>query len=66
LAPDLPPIEGDPAQLQQVVMNLVINAAEAIGENASGKVKIRTSLREFNASEAAEFFGPEQAVISDD
>jgi PAS domain S-box-containing protein len=62
LAPDLPPIEADPAQLQQVVMNLVINAAEAIGENASGKVEIRTSLREFNASEAAEFFGPEQAA----
>src|SRR6185312_9874255 len=34
-APDLPPIEADPAQMQQVIMNLVINRAEAIGENAT-------------------------------
>jgi signal transduction histidine kinase len=30
---DLPPIVGDSSQIQQVVMNLVINASEAIGEN---------------------------------
>ncbi len=60
LAPDLPPIEGDPAQIQQVVMNLVINGAEAIGENATGTVEIRTSLRELTAREAAEIFRPEQ------
>ena len=28
----LPSIEGDAAQLQQLVMNLVINAAEAVEE----------------------------------
>jgi signal transduction histidine kinase/CheY-like chemotaxis protein len=28
----LPPIEADPTQIRQVVMNLVINASEAIGE----------------------------------
>src|SRR5205807_2419860 len=33
LAPHLPTIEADPAQIQQVVMNLVIDAAEAIPEN---------------------------------
>jgi two-component system CheB/CheR fusion protein len=62
LAPDLPPIEADPAQIQQVVMNLVINGAEAIGEHATGKVEVRTSLRELNAREAAEFFGPEPSA----
>jgi two-component system CheB/CheR fusion protein len=60
LAPDLPWIEADAAQIQQVVMNLVINGAEAIGENTAGKVEVRTSRREMNAREATEFFGPEQ------
>ena len=61
LASELPPIEADPAQIQQVVMNLVINGAEAIGENATGKVEIRTSLREINAREASEFFRAEES-----
>jgi two-component system cell cycle sensor histidine kinase/response regulator CckA len=30
--PNIPLIEGDASQLQQVVMNLIINASEAIGE----------------------------------
>ncbi len=34
-------VEGDPAQLRQVVMNLVINSSEAIGER-SGVVTIAT------------------------
>jgi len=42
---DLPIIEGDSTQLRQVIMNLVINAAEAIGE-AGGTVTISTSEQE--------------------
>jgi C4-dicarboxylate-specific signal transduction histidine kinase len=30
-AGDLPPVEGDRVQLQQVILNLIINAAEAMG-----------------------------------
>lgn len=45
LAPDLPMVEADPAQLQQVVMNLLLNASEAIGEQ-SGTIWIRTTSRE--------------------
>ncbi|HET8931992.1 MAG TPA: ATP-binding protein [Polyangiales bacterium] len=41
LAPDLPAIEADVAQIQQVVMNLVINAAEAIGDQ-QGTVLVTT------------------------
>jgi two-component system, cell cycle sensor histidine kinase and response regulator CckA len=32
LAKDLPAVRGNPAQLRQVVMNLITNASEAIGE----------------------------------
>ncbi len=40
LSTDVPPVEGDPAQLQQVLMNLVLNGAEAIGEGP-GRVSVR-------------------------
>ena len=39
LAAALPPLKGDASQLRQVVMNLIINASEAIGE-AQGVIKI--------------------------
>ena len=46
LAPDLPAVEADKTQLEQIVMNLLINAAEAIGENA-GSVHVTTARRHF-------------------
>ena len=61
LAPDLPPLEADPAQLQQVLMNLMINGAEAIGENGVGTVTVRTSLREVSAREIPQLFKSEPA-----
>ncbi len=48
LSKQLPPIEADAAQMQQVVMNLVINASEAIGDR-SGIVTISTGATEVNA-----------------
>lgn len=45
LAPELPPIEGDPAQMQQVIMNLILNAAEAIGQER-GTVQVVTGVEE--------------------
>jgi two-component system cell cycle sensor histidine kinase/response regulator CckA len=45
LAEDLPPVEGDPSQLGQVIMNLVINASEAIGDR-DGVITISTGARE--------------------
>jgi PAS domain S-box-containing protein len=41
LAPELPVIEADAGQLQQVVMNLILNAAEAC-EGRPGHVYVRT------------------------
>jgi PAS domain S-box-containing protein len=37
----LPPVRGNPAQIRQVVMNLVINASEAIGER-DGTIRVVT------------------------
>jgi PAS domain S-box-containing protein len=39
-----PLIEGDPAQIRQVIMNLVINGSEAIGDK-SGVVTVSTGAR---------------------
>ncbi len=39
-----PAIEGDPSQVRQVLMNLVINASEAIGDK-SGVVTVSTGAR---------------------
>ena len=39
----LPPVEVDATQIRQVIMNLVINASEAIGD-ASGVISISTGL----------------------
>ncbi len=43
LAENLPAVEADAAQLQQVIMNLVINASEAIGEK-SGVISLSTGM----------------------
>ena len=41
---DLPAVTADASQVQQVIMNLVINAAEAIGE-APGAITLATGLQ---------------------
>ena len=41
----LPAVQGDASQLQQVVMNLVLNAAEAVG-SAEGEVAVRLAEEE--------------------
>jgi PAS domain S-box-containing protein len=43
LRPELPAIEADQAQLQQVVMNLLVNAAEAVGSKI-GAITVTTQL----------------------
>jgi PAS domain S-box-containing protein len=44
LAEALPVIEADAGQMQQVIMNLILNAAEAIGDRP-GTVEVRTGLQ---------------------
>jgi two-component system, cell cycle sensor histidine kinase and response regulator CckA len=43
-AAHLPAIEGDATQLRQVVMNLITNAADAIGPKKSGIITVSTSV----------------------
>ncbi len=50
LACDLPLISADSSQLQQIVMNLVINAAESIGDK-SGTVEVKTAVAHVGAKE---------------
>jgi len=64
LAAGLPVIEADPAQVQQVVMNLVTNASEAIGEE-SGAITIETSLRRIEAPEKETVFSGQPVVPGD-
>jgi signal transduction histidine kinase len=52
LGEDLPPIEGDSSQVQQVVMNLVINGAEALGLK-QGAIDVCTMARRAEQSELA-------------
>jgi two-component system cell cycle sensor histidine kinase/response regulator CckA len=40
-------VEGDPAQLQQIVMNLVLNGAEAIPHEQAGTVRVTLGVRRF-------------------
>jgi two-component system cell cycle sensor histidine kinase/response regulator CckA len=50
LAERLPPVTADPAQLRQIVMNLITNASEALGEE-SGVITLRTGRVESAESE---------------
>jgi PAS domain S-box-containing protein len=50
LGQDLPVVESDRSLVEQIVSNLTINAAEAIGLDRPGVVTIRTAARELAAS----------------
>jgi PAS domain S-box-containing protein len=50
LAEGLPSIEGDAAQLQQVLLNLVTNASDAIGDQ-SGRIRITTGTATLGVAE---------------
>jgi PAS domain S-box-containing protein len=52
----LPPVEVDTAQVQQVVMNLVINAVQAIGD-ARGSISVSARLVDIDARAAAAEWG---------
>ena len=46
----LPQIEADRGQIQQIIMNLILNAAQAIGEQ-HGKITITTQIRKLESDD---------------
>ncbi len=59
VADNLPLIKADASQLQQVIMNLLINAAEAIGDG-SGEVVVSTRCEELDAERLVSEFPDEK------
>lgn len=55
LAQDLPPVVADLSQIQQVVMNLVINASEAM-EGREGEIQLRTGSETLEADDLGNAF----------
>jgi PAS domain S-box-containing protein len=53
LGDGLPPIDGDVSQVRQVIMNLVINASEAIGDR-EGTITVRAGVMECDDAYLAE------------
>jgi PAS domain S-box-containing protein len=58
LGDELPCIEGDATQVQQLVMNLVINAAEAVEEGKTETVLIVTGTEEVTQSDIDQMHAP--------
>jgi CheY-like chemotaxis protein len=56
LASGIPAVEADPSQMQQVFMNLALNAAEAIGKSP-GVISVETGEQEVTAAEIADQLG---------
>lgn len=50
LEPSLPLVDGDLTQMRQVLMNLVINASEAIGKE-SGVITLRTGVIQYDKAQ---------------
>jgi CheY-like chemotaxis protein len=53
----LSPVEADTAQLQQLIMNLVINGAEAVPEGRQGSVVVMTREQTVDAEYIADMLG---------
>lgn len=51
LNPDLWMVEADSSQMYQVILNICINAKEAIMPNTTGKLIIETQAKEFHADD---------------
>ena len=60
LDPGLPAIRADAAQMRQVILNLLTNATEAIGEHRHGEVVIRTGVATLDGAQIDESFAGQE------
>ncbi len=54
LESDLPEIMGNPAELEQVILNLVLNALDAVGGRGAIQIRTRTDNRDWIVLEVAD------------
>lgn len=59
LAPELPAVSADPTQIRQIVMNLITNASDALGE-VGGTITLRTGVTRLEDLEHQRFGAPLQ------
>ncbi len=65
LAPGLPALQADRSQMQQLVMNLMLNATEAIEKARPGVVRVRTACRRVSGGDAWRSFEGQQPEPGD-
>ncbi len=56
---NIPPIMADSSQIEQVIMNLILNASEAIGDN-TGIINLITGIEKFSAETLSKSRVPEK------
>ncbi len=57
----LPGIEGDVAQIQQLILNFIVNSADAIG-GGSGEIKVSSGAREMSREQLKSLFNGTELV----